>query len=131
MSNPLEKILALIKHTGDNCIVVDADGNPVYAVMDFAKYEKLYGHVAQAKSDSVVGLTEDQLLAKINQDIADWKASTDSTDSANLDTVDSMMREAKSTLKTESIIEEKSLNQAKNSQDSGKPEEKYYFEPID
>lgn len=64
----LAKVLALIKKTGDRCIVLSSNGEDVNVVMSLPEYERL----ALGKSD-VSDLTENQLLDKINRDIAIWK----------------------------------------------------------
>ncbi|MBP6942910.1 MAG: hypothetical protein KBB55_02585 [Candidatus Buchananbacteria bacterium] len=64
----LDRIINLIKKTGDKVIVVDEQGNPSYTLMALADYEQL----VLGKSE-VYGLTEEELIAKINRDIAVWK----------------------------------------------------------
>jgi len=41
MPTGFEKIIALIRRTGDRCIVVDAVGNPAYVVLPLDEYEHL------------------------------------------------------------------------------------------
>lgn len=36
-----EKIIGLLKRTGDRCVVVDEQGNPTFVVMPFSQYEDL------------------------------------------------------------------------------------------
>lgn len=70
MQNQLKKVLNLAKKTGDRVIVFDQDDSDnTYVVMSLADYEKL----AIGKSE-VRDLTEDELLDKINRDIAVWKS---------------------------------------------------------
>ena len=70
MDNQLKKIIKLAKKTGDRIIVFDPDNNnSAYIVMTIDEYEKL----AIGKSD-VRSLTENELLDKINRDIAIWKS---------------------------------------------------------
>lgn len=64
----LQKIVNLIKKTGDKAIVLDQSGDPAYVMMSLEDYERLI----LGKSD-VRGLTESELLDKINRDIAIWK----------------------------------------------------------
>ena len=56
MSNSLEKIIDLIKKTGDNCVVLDHEGNPAYVLMSLEDYE----NIVSAKSE-VATLSEDEL----------------------------------------------------------------------
>lgn len=64
----LNKVFALIKKTGDRCIVLSPDGEDANVVMSLTEYERL----ALGRAD-VVDLTEDELLDKINRDIAIWR----------------------------------------------------------
>jgi hypothetical protein len=69
MQDQLQKAINLAKKTGDRLIVYDmSNGEDAYVVMGMDDYEKLVtGNVA------VKDLTEDELLDKINRDIAVWK----------------------------------------------------------
>jgi len=70
MQNQLKKVLDLSKKTGDRVIVFNQDNSDdTYVVMSLNDYEKL----AVGKNE-VRGLTEDELLDKINRDIAIWKS---------------------------------------------------------
>lgn len=69
MQNQLQKAINLAKKTGDRLIVYDMSGkNEAYVVMNLDDYEKM----ATGRSE-VKDLTEDELLDKINRDIAVWK----------------------------------------------------------
>jgi len=81
MQNPLQKVLNLVKKTGDRIVVFDNE-NPdnAYVVMNIDEYEKiLFG------KKEVKGLTENQLLDKINDDIAIWKSENEFEDSSDSD----------------------------------------------
>lgn len=69
LQNQLQKAIDLAKKTGDRLIVFDNAGSQdPYVVMGLDEYEKLtVGH------SEVRNLTEDELLDKINRDIAIWK----------------------------------------------------------
>ncbi len=70
MQNQLQKSIELAKKTGDRLIVFDSiKSNNAYVVMSLEEYEKL----TIGKSE-VRNLTEDELLDKINRDIAIWKS---------------------------------------------------------
>jgi hypothetical protein len=70
MYNKFEKAINIAKRTGDRIIVFDAtQASDPFVVMSLAEYEK----IAIGKSE-VRGLTEDELLDKINRDIAIWKS---------------------------------------------------------
>jgi hypothetical protein len=73
MQNQLEKAIKIAKKTGDKLIIFDnIRSDSAFVVMSLDAYEK----VAINRSD-VRGLTEDQLLDKINRDIAIWKSDQD------------------------------------------------------
>ncbi|MCK4554278.1 hypothetical protein KAU19_04935 [Candidatus Parcubacteria bacterium] len=70
MQTQLQKAIDLVKKTGDRLLVFDsAQSDNVYVVMNLKDYENL----VLGKSE-VRGLTEDELLDKINRDIAIWKS---------------------------------------------------------
>ena len=73
MHNQLQKIINLIKKTGDRIIIFDnANADNSYVIMDYNEYEKqIIG-----KSE-VRGLTKNELLDKINRNIAIWKSDKD------------------------------------------------------
>jgi len=115
MAKSIEKIIDLIKKTGDKCIILDAEGQPQYVIMSFDDYEKLIS----AKME-VAGLTEDELLDKINRDIANWKSGQEEEKINNWQPVEE-------TPKKEVKIDDSSLNLEKKED----KEDKYDFEPID
>lgn len=117
----MEKIIKLIQKTGDKCIILDSQGNPAYVAMSFADYEKLI-----LSNPGVKGLTEDELLEKINRDIALWRASQQGDKLADWQPAESASQQIKR-LKKESEIPENSLNEAEIEES----EDKYYFEPIE
>jgi len=69
MHNSLHKVFELINKTGDRCIVLSPDFNDAYAVMSLDEYERMV-----FRASEVATLTEDELLDKINRDIAVWKS---------------------------------------------------------
>jgi len=70
MQDNFRRAINLAKKTGDKLLVFDSSRpEDVYVVMSLNDYENL------VMSKSLVhGLTEDQLLDKINRDIAIWKS---------------------------------------------------------
>ena len=66
----LQKLVNLLKKTGDKAIVLDDHGDPSYVIMTISGYEDLI-----LGKSGVADLTEDELLDKINRDIAIWKDS--------------------------------------------------------
>jgi len=74
MQSQLEKAINLSKKTGDRIIVVDKNNvDNVFVLMSFDEYEKL-ALVKNRKSSEIKGLTEMELIDKINRDIAIWKS---------------------------------------------------------
>ncbi len=65
-----QKLVNLLKKTGDKAIILDESGEPGYVIMTVADYEELI-----LGKSGVSGLTEAELLDKINRDIAIWKDS--------------------------------------------------------
>lgn len=64
------KIFSLVKKTREKIIVVDESGDNALVVMPLEEYEQMLSTVVQVK-----GLTEEEMLDRINQDIARWQAS--------------------------------------------------------
>jgi len=132
MVNSLTKIIELIKKTGDNCIVLDPQGEPAYVVVGFKNYQQLIegtGHVS--------GLTQDELLDKINRDIAAWKNSQTNANSEQWDLLDQTLAASQSQIKSVVAIQPVAkLNPVNN--EKAQPlannlpvEDKYDFEPIE
>ncbi len=73
MQDRLERLINLINKTGDKLIVFDpSNPDAAYAIMGVSEYEKL-----AKTSGAVKRLTEDELIDKINRDIALWKEGQD------------------------------------------------------
>lgn len=124
MPNPLDKVINLIKRTGDNFIILDQEGEPQYVVMSFVKYQ------AMVTSDkNLAGLTQNQLLEKINEDVATWRQENIENSNAKLDKVTNTFPQKENINWAPS--EENSLNKAEKISDDNSGGEKYYFEPID
>jgi len=83
MQDQLQKAINLVKKTGDKLIVFDSSKpDNTFVILALKDYENL----VLGKSE-VRGLTEDELLDKINRDIAIWKSeqNTDEEVEAGLD----------------------------------------------
>ncbi len=80
MYNQLQKVINLVNKTGDRVIVVDS-ANPenIFVVMGLDEYEKIVGYTEtkQIWQSKIRDLTEDELLDRINRDIAIWKSEND------------------------------------------------------
>ncbi len=75
-----DRILNLVKKTGDKVAVLGDFGEPDILVLPLAEYEKLIEH-----GEDVRHLTEDELLDRINRDIALWKSYQESEFGADWD----------------------------------------------
>ncbi len=74
MQSQLEKAINLSKKTGDRVIVVDKyNENDIFVVMSLDEYEKIISQGLNRNSETR-GLTEGELIDKINRDIANWKS---------------------------------------------------------
>lgn len=70
MQKQLQKAIDLVRKTGDRLLVLDmARPENAFAVMSLDEYEKL-----MIGKSEVRGLTENELVDKINRDIAVWKS---------------------------------------------------------
>jgi hypothetical protein len=117
-----QKLINLIKKTGDKAIILDQSGDPGYVIMSVADYEDLI-----LGKSGVSGLTESELLDKINHDIAIWKDSQElkelSVDQYNF------ARDLGDFINEEYIANftEKKPDETAQSVD----EDRYYFEPVE
>ena len=126
--NSLEKVLNLIKKTGDKCIILDTEGNPGYLVMTLKDYEKLL----LGKRD-LENLTEDELLDRINRDVAVWRAAQEDEKLANWDAFQSVLEDAKKPLHGVEQDPKDPFDKLLNKpvEEQIEVEDKYYFEPVE
>ena len=68
MKNQLDKIIYFVKNTGDKVIVLKDDSE--FVVIPLDDYESLFRHKKQ-----LAGLTEEEMLSRINREIALWRES--------------------------------------------------------
>jgi accessory colonization factor AcfC len=101
----LKRILDLIKKTGDRYIFDDNQGNS-FVILNINDYENLV-----LKNSPVKNLSEDELLNKINKDIAVWKA---------------VQTEEKEEQLAGNFANFKQANEADSVGD-----DQYYFEPVE
>ncbi len=70
MADRLERLIHLINKTGDKLVVFDRSRpDDAFVISSLEQYERMVKEVADVR-----GLTEDELIDKINQDIALWKS---------------------------------------------------------
>lgn len=70
-SSQLERAFKLVKKTGDKAIVFEKDSDDAVVLMNLEGYENLLE--AGNRSD-ITDLTEEELMEKINKDVAVWRA---------------------------------------------------------
>jgi len=119
MKKALEKAINLAKITKDKIIVVDVESDKSFVVIDLAEYERLLLRVD--KKEDIKNLTENELLDKINRDIAFWKEEN------QIEEIES----AKGGLKGENNVEGDIDFKYENEEDLNEEEEEenlYYYE---
>lgn len=110
--NNLAKITKLISR-GEKIIVVNEQADPQFVVMNIGEYEKIINNIDR----DVKGLTEEELLAKINRDIAIWKS---------IKEVDETAQENDNFIQNIGGAEDFAEEEEEEEDD-----DKYYFEPVD
>ena len=103
----IKKILDLIRKTGDRYIFEDEQGE-IFVILPVSDYENIVLKNSQVKS-----LSEEELLNKINKDVALWKAGQEE-ESINQDLPDPEVDSA------EPVEDQEKVN-----------EDRYYFEPVE
>lgn len=68
-----DSIKKILEKQGGTCIIVE-DGKPKYVVTGFDEYQRLLEEENLFAQKAMPGLSEQELLEKINQDIATWRA---------------------------------------------------------
>jgi len=131
----MDKVLDLAAKTGDKVIVLSDHHDP-YVVMTVKEYEALLHGPS-----SVKGLSEDELLSKINRDIAVWKASQDDLGDYSLEDfkVDTLRKaegpeQSRRDENPSADGEKKSKNidnQITVDKSAVSEEDRYYIEPVD
>lgn len=127
MKESLNKIIDLINKTGDKCIVLNSQNDQVFVVMDLSSYEDL----VLGQGENISRLSEDELLSKINRDVAIWRSGQEEKEEESVLTLDETI---KNDVGAEEATETSSENNdSDNSLESleSKEEGKYYFEPVD
>jgi hypothetical protein len=106
----IDKIINLIKKTGDKCIIIDQKSEDALVILTFEEYEKL--KLSGGKPDEKL-LTENEWLDKINRDIA-LKISEEKQLEADRD-----------------ISDEEGIPKIPREEGKEEGEERFYFEPIE
>lgn len=79
MQYQIKKAINLAKKTGDKIIIIDIlNPDDIFVIMDLDQYEKIV-----LGQNEIRSLTENELLDKINRDIAIWKSENDNGKNIN------------------------------------------------
>lgn len=71
-NSQINRVVRLVRRTGDKAIIMDNESDAVMMLMDLGAYEKIL-----ERSQGVEKLTEEELMEKINRDVAVWRAYND------------------------------------------------------
>ena len=118
MSDKFSKILRIIEKTGDRCIVFEKETDEAYVVMSLDQYE----NASQGQND-IGRLTEDELLNKINSDIALWKRTQETSPQKE--------RDSEETFNTPLTTVESVISSKAHEEKPTESDERYYFEPVE
>ena len=128
----IQRVINLIKKTGDKVVILDKNDDLDCVIMTINDYEKLVIGKADIK-----GLTEDELLDKINRDIEIWKDSQENEHlpidqhdfSQELDKNSELVIDyGFNEMPTEFINPDFSLNLDESDDED---DDRYYFEPVE
>jgi len=119
----LEQVLHIMAKTGDKVIVVSESHAP-YVLMSIGEYEAFL-----KGGSSVKDMTEQQLLDKINRDIAVWKASQEDLSDYDLD--DFRVKSLRKEENKQPILLPSSENPVNVDKHEVEEEDKYYIEPVE
>lgn len=68
-NSQLDRVMKLVRRTGDRFVILDKETDEVVAMMNLDEYERLLDG-----SDSLGELDDEEMMRKINRDIAAWRA---------------------------------------------------------
>ncbi|MFH1225858.1 MAG: hypothetical protein V1684_01050 [bacterium] len=129
MEEQFNKIIGLIRQTGDKCIVLNQLGE-AYVVMALKDYENLILGRSEVRD-----LTEEELLDKMNRDIAIWRASQEQESEKDLEET---LAEQFNPVRQPVCLDEPSVRQAEPLTDNETSvaevladKDRYYFEPLE
>jgi len=119
MQNQVEKAIKLAKKTGDRVIVVDKQcPEDAFVVMGLDEYEK----IVIGRSD-VRNLTEDELLDKINRDVAVWRSENNDNEWENNQVIDEQ-----NIFRPRDSIGDSYMDKDMMDVDAGEEDNMYYYE---
>lgn len=118
MESGFKKLIELVQHWGERCVIVNERGEPVSVLLSVSDFERLLGN-----RESIQELSEQELLEKINRDIALWRSAQEEERDFpdDVDDIEERVR-----------VHEAPESEAKRDiPESFDAEDTYYFEPID
>lgn len=121
MWEKLEKIIKLIEKTGDKCVILN-DKNSPFVIMTLADYEKLNFHQRE-----ITNLTQEELLDKINREIAIWRSVNQENETKQISDLD--ISEKIVDNKLNFTKEEKDVNPQEQGKDNDN--DQYLVESVD
>jgi hypothetical protein len=148
-NSQLNRVINLVKRTGEKTVIMDNESDAVMMLMDLGAYEKMLDHTS-GRENGVETLTEEELLEKINRDVAVWRASNDRE---RIETYDEVMEKSPKPEKTMMVEKSKDVSlhsvepapitvnkfpnlQAEQEHSASdivaeEDEEKFYLEPVE
>ncbi|MEK7131372.1 MAG: hypothetical protein AAB797_01375 [Patescibacteria group bacterium] len=129
-NSQLNRVIKLIKRTGDKTVIMDNESDAVMMLMDLGAYEKMLDN-----HTGVEKLTEEELMEKINRDVAIWRASNDN-DKEKVETFDKVVPPAVVAENAPIVlnkIQDIHAEQEHSAADivAEEEEEKFYLEPVE
>lgn len=79
----INRVIQLVRKTGDKVVLMDNESDAVMMLMDLDAYEKMVASSPQP----VETMTEEELMERINRDVAVWRAYNDKERLETMDTV--------------------------------------------
>lgn len=130
MSQPFQRILDLVKRTGDRLIVTDPDGQHAYVVMDLDQYEALLEQKKPTLQDFV---PEEALLGDFDEELetTHLPSPSDSEEKIPEDIRKAVEHDLAIIQSWEQEHEKKVADLSQKKDDGGTDEERFYLEPIE
>ncbi|PIT87971.1 MAG: hypothetical protein COU31_00195 [Candidatus Magasanikbacteria bacterium CG10_big_fil_rev_8_21_14_0_10_40_10] len=72
-SKQIDNLFRLMRLTSDRAIIPDTESERLFVIIDGSEYEQIIGH-----KSSLLGLSEEDMMNRINKDIALWRAQNSS-----------------------------------------------------
>lgn len=71
-SSQIERVINLVRRTGDRCVIMDNSSEDVLVMMDLKDYENLLDGDSDKKK--LEDLSEREMMNKVDRDIAYWRS---------------------------------------------------------